>query len=140
MILSQFRTHSILYQAENVLTPKVIQTIYRQRKLLEQVSIDDKTFEVSQSSVLHFRRGSISSSGYVLSNLLHLKWGSHQIRKKQEIGNEIFFLYFDGFSYLQHLVTCRVLFSFVFPLFELRQMGKTILSPPELRSQRTTWN
>ena len=82
MILSQFRTHSILYQAENVLTPKVIQTIYRQRKLLEQVSIDDKTFEVSQSSALHFRSVSISSSGSVLSNLLHLKLGSHQIRKK----------------------------------------------------------
>merc|ERR1711953_1147986 len=41
----EFRTHSILYQAENVLTPKVIQTIFKQRKLLEEVKVDDKTFQ-----------------------------------------------------------------------------------------------
>lgn len=41
----EFRTHSILYQADNVLTPEVIQTIYKQRTILQQVTIDDRTFQ-----------------------------------------------------------------------------------------------
>ena len=42
----QIRTHSILYQAENVLTPKVFQTMYRQRKLLQNLKSGNKSFQV----------------------------------------------------------------------------------------------
>ena len=35
----------MVYTADNVLTPAVIKTIYRQRKLLNQLSINNKTFD-----------------------------------------------------------------------------------------------
>jgi len=41
----EIRTHSILYQAENVLTPEVFQTMYRQRKLLQNLTSGDKSFQ-----------------------------------------------------------------------------------------------
>ena len=41
------RLHSVVYTADNVLTPSVIQTIYKQRKLLNQVTIGSKSFDVS---------------------------------------------------------------------------------------------
>ena len=41
----QVRVHSVVYTADNVLTPAVIKTIYRQRKLLNQLTINNKTFD-----------------------------------------------------------------------------------------------
>eukprot|EP00092_Neocalanus_flemingeri_P023513 GFUD01025500.1.p1 GENE.GFUD01025500.1~~GFUD01025500.1.p1 ORF type:complete len:1021 (+),score=134.31 GFUD01025500.1:157-3219(+) len=41
----EVRVHSIVYTAENVLTPKVIRTIYRQRRALDELAIGEKTFE-----------------------------------------------------------------------------------------------
>ena len=38
--------HSIVYTAENVLTPRVIRAIYKQRKALNSLRIGNKTFEV----------------------------------------------------------------------------------------------
>ena len=37
--------HSIVYTAENVLTPEVIQTIYTQRKQLNHLAVRDRTFD-----------------------------------------------------------------------------------------------
>jgi len=45
----EIRVHSVLYTAENVLTPKVLQTIYKQRKRLEELTIGEKKF----SGLLH---------------------------------------------------------------------------------------
>ena len=44
----EVRVHSIVYTAENVLTPAVIRTIYRQRKLLDTIVAGqrNKTFKV----------------------------------------------------------------------------------------------
>lgn len=41
----EVRVHSIVYTAENVLSPKVIRTIYKQRKALNSINMDGKTFE-----------------------------------------------------------------------------------------------
>jgi len=41
----EVRVHSIVYTADNVLTPEVIKTIYKQRKMLNQLSIGNKTFD-----------------------------------------------------------------------------------------------
>jgi len=41
----EVRVHSIVYTAENVLTPKVIRTIYKQRKALNGIRLGNKTFE-----------------------------------------------------------------------------------------------
>jgi len=41
----EIRTHSVLYQAENVLTPQVFQTMYKQRKELQNLRMGDKTFK-----------------------------------------------------------------------------------------------
>ena len=43
----QIRTHSILYEADNVLTPEVIQAIYKQRKLLQNLKTGNKSFQVN---------------------------------------------------------------------------------------------
>ena len=45
----QVRVHSIVYTADNVLTPEVIKTIYKQRKLLDTIVAGDKTFKVKIS-------------------------------------------------------------------------------------------
>ena len=42
----QIRVHSVLFTADNVLTPGVLQTIYKQRKMLDKVTIGDKSFQV----------------------------------------------------------------------------------------------
>ena len=49
----EVRVHSVVYTADNVLTPAVIKTIYRQRKLLDTISagLNNKTFKVT-----NFRR------------------------------------------------------------------------------------
>ena len=41
----QVRVHSIVYTADNVLTPEVIQTIYKQRKQLNSLTIGNKSFD-----------------------------------------------------------------------------------------------
>ena len=46
---SQIRTHSILYEADNVLTPEVIQAMYKQRKLLQNLKNGNKSFQVNIS-------------------------------------------------------------------------------------------
>ena len=38
--------HFMLFKAENVLTPTVIKAIYKQRKDLEKLTMQDKTFKV----------------------------------------------------------------------------------------------
>ena len=50
IISSQIRTHSILYEADNVLTPEVIQAIYKQRKLLQNLKTGNKSFQVRIST------------------------------------------------------------------------------------------
>ena len=47
----QVRVHSIVYTADNVLTPEVIRTIYKQRKLLDHIVAgkNSKTFKVKIS-------------------------------------------------------------------------------------------
>ena len=46
----QIRVHSIVYTADNVLTPEVIRTIYKQRKLLDNIIAggQNKTFKVRE--------------------------------------------------------------------------------------------
>ena len=48
----QIRVHSIVYTADNVLTPEVIRTIYKQRKLLDNIIAggQNKTFKVREIS------------------------------------------------------------------------------------------
>ena len=48
IVLVQVRVHSIVYTADNVLTPEVIRTIYKQRKLLDNIMAGEqkKTFKV----------------------------------------------------------------------------------------------
>jgi len=41
----EIRVHSVLFTADNVLTPGVLQTIYKQRKMLDKVTIGDKSFQ-----------------------------------------------------------------------------------------------
>ena len=41
----EVRYHSVVYTAEDVLTPPVIQAIYKQRKLLNSLTLGNKTFE-----------------------------------------------------------------------------------------------
>ena len=41
----EVRYHSVVYTAEDVLTPPVIQAIYRQRRLLNSLTLGNKTFE-----------------------------------------------------------------------------------------------
>lgn len=41
----EIRVHSAIYTADNVLTPQVIQTIYRQRKELGSLRVGNKSFE-----------------------------------------------------------------------------------------------
>eukprot|EP00092_Neocalanus_flemingeri_P006866 GFUD01007412.1.p1 GENE.GFUD01007412.1~~GFUD01007412.1.p1 ORF type:complete len:1065 (+),score=241.14 GFUD01007412.1:250-3444(+) len=41
----EIRVHSVVYTADNVLTPGVIQTIYNQRKKLEELTNGEKTFQ-----------------------------------------------------------------------------------------------
>jgi len=41
----EIRTHSILYEADNVLTPEVIQAMYKQRKLLQNLKTGNKSFQ-----------------------------------------------------------------------------------------------
>ena len=47
----EVRVHSIVYTADNVLTPEVIRTIYKQRKLLDHIVAGEnsKTFKVKIS-------------------------------------------------------------------------------------------
>ena len=48
IVVLQVRVHSIVYTADNVLTPQVIRTIYKQRKLLDKIIAgqQNKTFKV----------------------------------------------------------------------------------------------
>ncbi|XP_023348188.1 uncharacterized protein LOC111716912 [Eurytemora carolleeae] len=41
----EIRVHRIIYEADNVLTPTVIKAIYKQRKDLEKLTMQDKTFK-----------------------------------------------------------------------------------------------
>jgi Niemann-Pick C1 protein len=41
----EFRTHSVVYKADNVLTPSVIQFMYKQRKQLSTLQVANKTFQ-----------------------------------------------------------------------------------------------
>ena len=40
----EIRVHSVVYEAENVLTPAVIRTIYNQRRKMDELRVADKTF------------------------------------------------------------------------------------------------
>ena len=53
IVLVQVRVHSIVYTADNVLTPEVIRTIYKQRKLLDNIMAGEqkKPFKVHRRNV-----------------------------------------------------------------------------------------
>ena len=53
MFYFQIRTHSVLYEAENVLTPEVIKLMYNQRKQLERLKSANKTFQVDNRYSYH---------------------------------------------------------------------------------------
>ena len=49
----QIRTHSVLYEADNVLTPAVIQAMYHQRKQLQNLKSGNKSFQVGNTFYDH---------------------------------------------------------------------------------------
>ena len=49
----QIRTHSVLYEADNVLTPAVIQAMYHQRKQLQNLKSGNKSFQVGNTFYEH---------------------------------------------------------------------------------------
>jgi len=61
----EVRVHSIVYTAENVLTPRVIRAIYKQRKALNSLRIGNKTFEdlCIQVPILKFPDEGFSACG-----------------------------------------------------------------------------
>jgi len=73
----EIRVHSVLYTADNVLTPKVIQTIYNQRKKLEELTSGDKTFQdlCIRVPVLKLPAGGLSACNRNKNDQTTIDWG-----------------------------------------------------------------
>lgn len=76
----EIRVHSVLFTAENVLTPKVMQTIFKQRKKLEELKIGEKSFQdfCIQVPVLKLPAGGLSACNRENTGKTTTGWGDFE--------------------------------------------------------------
>lgn len=76
----EIRVHSVLFTAENVLTSKVMQTIFKQRKKLEELKIGEKSFQdfCIQVPVLKLPAGGLSACNRENTGKTTTGWGDFE--------------------------------------------------------------